>query len=84
MSVSGHQRRFDTSTRKSRSFARAQDDACAIFFACDLSPLFPRKTWWSGDNFATFFMLVIDVDVMRIAPRFVRCVWMNERNLQNG
>jgi hypothetical protein len=29
--VSEHQRRFDTSTKKRRSFARAQDDTGAIF-----------------------------------------------------
>jgi hypothetical protein len=58
--------------KKSRSFARAQDDASAIFFDCDPSPLSPTKTWWRGDNFATFFKLIRDVDLMRIAARFTR------------
>jgi hypothetical protein len=30
------------------------------------------KPWWRGNNFATFFKLIRDVDLMRIAARFAR------------
>ena len=34
--------------------------------------LSPTKPWWSGDNFATFFKLINDVDLKTLAARFTR------------
>jgi ABC transporter substrate binding protein len=46
--------------------------ARARVFGLRHSPLSPTKTWWRGDNFATFFKLIRDVDLVRIAARFTR------------
>jgi hypothetical protein len=34
--------------------------------------LSPAKPWWRGDNFATFFNLIRDIDLKRLAARFTR------------
>jgi hypothetical protein len=34
--------------------------------------LAPKKMWWRGNNFATLFMPIEDIDLMRTVARFTR------------